>query len=160
MRKQLKAVLFLATGLLLVVNALAGVAGAGTVTVSFDVQPTLILTLSTPTVGLGELTPGTTSFGESLTTTVRSNTGWNLTASAPASFSTAGTTPSHIPIGRLRTRTGGGEWKAFAEDTVSLLAGQPKGGNNVNSWDYELTIAWEDNPGAYSAGITYTATGS
>lgn len=166
MRRGLKASLFLAVGLLLAVNALAGVAGAAPasadrdLTVTFTVLPTLTLTLSESEVVLGNVAPGVHTFMNSLITTVYSNTAWSLTAVAAGNFSTGGGSPSEIPIGQLQTRTGGGGWISFATTNVDLLTGQAKGGNRQNTWDYELTVEWNDDPGTYSTGITYTATGS
>ena len=166
MRKRLKAAGILLAGLLLATQAVAGLAGAtppgttGTTTITFQIIPRIILVLSTATIDFGDLEPGTSEFGDRLTTTVRSNTLWRLTAAAP-NFS-AGIPPAlTIPITRLSTRQGDAAYVAMADlAAVTLLSGQPRGGNWVHSWDYRLTIEWTDVPATYSTTITYTATGS
>ncbi len=160
MRKRIKAAMLLVAGALLVANALGGlaVAASDTVTVSFTVRPKIELALSANAVDFDQLDPGTHEFARKLTTTVKSNTIWSLTAQADGDFSDGG--ELSIPIGRLATRPGAGGWIAFATTSRELLTGQPRGGNNQNDWDYQLTIEWTDVPADYSATITYTATGS
>jgi hypothetical protein len=162
-RKRVKGIGILLAGLLLAMQAVAGVAGAsapGTTAITFRVQPRIELTLSTSTVNFGDVTPGTLTFAGALMTTVRSNTLWSLTASAP-NFSDGATTPQTLPIDRLSTRTGIGSYTAFPlTGALTLLSGQPRGGNRQNTWDYQLVIDWEDALAAYSTTITYTAFGS
>ncbi len=158
----------LLAGLLLAMQAVAGVAGAapsatGTTAVTFTIVPRIMLILSTGTIAVGNVEPGATAeLLDPLTTTVRSNTPWSLTASAP-DFTGVGTPPPTIPITRLSTRPGTAPYVPMVASpgTATLLAaGQPRGGNIQHVWDYRLAIEWTDVPGSYSTTITYTATGS
>jgi len=165
---RLRAAGILLAGLLLALQAVAGIAGAtapsesGTMTVTFRIVPRIELTLSTHAINFGDLEPGTSDFENPLTTTVRSNTFWSLTASAPGFSDGAPVDPLTIPITRLSTRPGTADYIAMVDlpGEVTLLSGQPRGGNLEHVWDYQLTIEWEDVPATYSTTITYTATGS
>ncbi|HSW09923.1 MAG TPA: hypothetical protein VLK32_03345 [Bacillota bacterium] len=164
---RLKAAGILLAGLLLALQAVAGIAGAtapsesGTMTVTFRIVPRIELDLSTDAINFGNLEPGTRDFENLLTTTVRSNTPWSLTASAP-SFSDGGVPALTIPITRLSTRPGAADYMAMVNlpGQVTLLSGQPRGGNLEHVWDYRLAIEWTDVPATYTTTITYTATGS
>lgn len=88
---------------------------------------------------------------------VTSNVNWQLLVRAEADFQDGGGT---IPIDRLAfSPHGDGTWTSFSTSSLPVTGTRPPTGSSGDDidLDYRLSVGWEDEPGAYSSTIVYTA---
>jgi len=109
----------------------------GNVTTKVTINPKLTLTITTPeatqTVDFGTLDPGTTTAVKNVALNVKSNKVYSVTKVVTGDTALLGLSTT------LADSTGNGK-----------TAGQ------AFSDDYQLTVPWTTDPGAYTANVQYT----
>lgn len=84
--------------------------------------------------------------------TVESNSPW--TGEVRAQENTGTATDISIADGDLRWRIGGGQtWHDMTTSATTFVQGSP--GQSSSTYDYELRIRWEDDPGSFSSVVVY-----
>jgi hypothetical protein len=87
--------------------------------------------------------------------TVTSNVTWDYTVQASQDLTDGAKT---IPISQLKWDTDpGSTWASFTTSTYTISSNNPATSGTSYTYDYQLNITWNDDPGTYSTTITYTA---
>jgi hypothetical protein len=148
--------LLLALLLAIIPNAIAGTA-SGSVNVSANAQPRIVMTIDTTTVDFGDVD---LDLGSTITSAVgiqvKSNNFWDFSVVANSDL-TGATTGTTIPIANLEwADTGSGLWQSFSLVSQTIGSNYPRGVTNFD-YDYKITIGYDYPPDTYTTTITYTA---
>lgn len=164
MRKKTTVVgLVAAAALALFAFAGATAANPTDVTVSATVPTMLQLDMPTTAVTFGTVNPGDPAVTRNITATINSNKAYALKVTKNHDLQNAGGTQT-IPSSYLTfgaTMPAGGTYNApsgtqFGTDT-EVIAGA-RGSGRSTTITYSLSVPWDQEPDAYTATHTYTAT--
>jgi hypothetical protein len=157
MKRKRLAIALVVAGLALAFYGFSGSVSAALldhVDVTFTIQSHQTLTIAGTPVAFGTVTPDlATDPAKVVEVTVKSNVAYNLTYTAPANF-TQDPAGSTVPIGRLTYAVG----SPFLSGVNELEHNHARttGTGVKHSYDYVLTVLYDDDPGAYAGIITYT----
>jgi len=157
MRLKSFAIVLVVAGLALAFYGFSGSvsAAAGNVGVTFTILSTQTLTIAGTPVAFNDVTPASATSPKTVEVTVKSNVAYKLTYTAPTSFD--GTTS--VPIGRLTyDDTPFESGTPFLSGLNTLVPNHAKttGTGVTHSYDYVLTVLFDDDPGLYTGTIIYT----
>ena len=135
------------------------------VTVNAGIPTTIQLTVDSPVDFGAALAPGST-YASSTTATVHSNKTWGMTVTAdslltqgtftiPSTNLTYGVSSAN---GKVKGMQAAGTEFVTTPGSSNVCSGSDRGGPEVLSINYSLTVPWDVEAGAYTATHTYTAT--
>jgi hypothetical protein len=132
-----------------------GVAAAttGNAVVTFTILSHQTLTIAGATVAFGNVTPDIATSPATVAVTVKSNVAYNLTYTAPVSFTETPSGTKVVPIGRL---TYGGTAFLSGTNPLETAHARTTGTGVIHSYNYVLTVLFDDDTGSYTGTITYT----
>ena len=162
MRLKRLAVVLVVAGLALAFYGFSGSVSAAVdehevAIVTFTILSRQTLTIAGTPVAFGNVTPDDATAPKTVVVTVRSNVAYDLKYSAPANFTETPSGSLVVPIERLTYDHGTGA-VAFATGTNTLETDQARtsGTGDPYSYEYVLTVDFDDDLGSYTGSITYT----